>query len=570
MTQPTPASGIATAPGAPAAEAGGARARTGLLLVLHGLLGAGALYPLASVALPPLADYPNHLARAHILANYGAIPELRANYALALDLSPNLAMDLLVPPLIHVMPALDAGRVFLALTLVMLVAGTLALHRAVHGRAGPWPAAAYLLLYNYLLAWGFVNFLFGLGMYLLAFAGWIASAERPAWARLALYSTAAVALFFSHLVALGVYGLSVAAYELWRTLEGPARPRARVLGDWAVAAGQFALPAFFLLVHLPGGAGGLTNFGTAGNKAVALLSPTLFHFAPLDFALFAFLVGVLAVGALRGRIVLAPALRAPLVALGVAALLMPNWLIGIWGVDFRLPTVIALLLAAGLRPRGWSPRAAAAVGAIALALFGARIAAIAADWQAYDRQAAELRAALSGISNGARLLTVQNLPAPHAPADPVEWMLAAQELQPVALPDGAAGFQPAYWHLPSLAVIERAAFLPTMFTEAQQPLRAAPATASIDTPSGGPIAMSDLMDGADRERSRDLRRMSNARGLPAYWAFWPRRFDYVLVLHLGGARRNPLPELLAPVREGAAFALYAVTRPQTAHVPVPD
>jgi hypothetical protein len=248
---------------------------------------------------------------------------------------------------------------------------------------------------------------------------------------------------------------------------------------------------------------------------------------------------------------------------------MPNWLIGIWGVDFRLPTVIALLLVAGVRPRGWSPRAVAVVGAVAVALFGARIATLTADWQAYDRQATELRVALSGMSVGARLLTVQNLPEPRAPAGPVEWMLAAQELQPVETTDGATGFLPAYWHLPSLAVIERAVFLPTLFTEAQQPLRAAPATASIDTPSGAPIGMSDLLAGASRERSQDLRRMSNARGLPAYWAFWPRRFDYVLVLHLGGARRNPLPALLAPVREGDAFSLYAITRPQTARVPHP-
>ncbi len=40
-------------------------------------------------------------------------------------------------------------------------------------------------------------------------------------------------------------------------------------------------------------------------------------------------------------------------------------------------------------------------------------------------------------------------------------------------------------------------------------------------------------------------------------AGWPAAFDYVLNLDFG-APRNPLPELLVPVRRGSYFTIYAI------------
>ena len=54
----------------------GARAGGRLLALAHLVLLAAALAPLFLVEIPALVDYPNHLARMHILAELGGSPEL--------------------------------------------------------------------------------------------------------------------------------------------------------------------------------------------------------------------------------------------------------------------------------------------------------------------------------------------------------------------------------------------------------------------------------------------------------------------------------------------------------------
>ena len=55
--------------------------------------------PLFSTVLPPLFDYPNHLARLYLLMEGG-----NAFYAVRWEPLPNLAQDLIVPPLAGLMP----------------------------------------------------------------------------------------------------------------------------------------------------------------------------------------------------------------------------------------------------------------------------------------------------------------------------------------------------------------------------------------------------------------------------------------------------------------------------------
>ena len=56
--------------------------------------------PLLSVTYPPLVDYPNHLARAHVLYHYADVPAYQARYYKVLEPIPNLAIDLVVPVLL--------------------------------------------------------------------------------------------------------------------------------------------------------------------------------------------------------------------------------------------------------------------------------------------------------------------------------------------------------------------------------------------------------------------------------------------------------------------------------------
>jgi hypothetical protein len=56
------------------------------------------LAPLLIVDVPPLLDYPNHLARAFVLASLPADPILARFYAAHWSIIPNLGLDIITSP----------------------------------------------------------------------------------------------------------------------------------------------------------------------------------------------------------------------------------------------------------------------------------------------------------------------------------------------------------------------------------------------------------------------------------------------------------------------------------------
>src|SRR5579863_3335518 len=76
--------------------------------------------PVLMVDVPPLFDYPNHLARMYLLGHLPHLPALRAYYVLHWAALPNLAMDLLVPTLAQVMPLDWAAKAFILATFALI------------------------------------------------------------------------------------------------------------------------------------------------------------------------------------------------------------------------------------------------------------------------------------------------------------------------------------------------------------------------------------------------------------------------------------------------------------------
>lgn len=299
-----------------------------IVLALAVLLTAAALYPVFSVEIPPLADYPNHLARAHIIASIDTSPELRSNYQVSWPLSPYLAMDWIVSSLAGFMSIYEAGRLFVALTLVTIVAGTLALHLALFKRLSLWPLFVHLFLFNHLLAWGFLNFLFALGLSLLVLACWVATAGRPIFIRVILFSTASVAIFFTHIFALGLYALTIAGFELGRAWRARGdTPAPIILRDLAAGAAQFVAPIMLWLMA-PMSMGELTM--EAGSLIRALVTPVTMYAGPLDGLMFAFVSFVLILGFWFRDLRLARPVGIPLAILGIATVVITLSPIGLW------------------------------------------------------------------------------------------------------------------------------------------------------------------------------------------------------------------------------------------------
>ncbi|HEX4177491.1 MAG TPA: hypothetical protein VHY57_03600, partial [Rhizomicrobium sp.] len=174
-------------------------ALAGLFIVL--------LAPLLLTEMPPLLDYPNHLARMEILSRLPGDADLAKIYSVSWRIVPNIGIDVTMPALMHALPLMAAGKVFVALALILPLMGVITLHRALFQTVSYWPLAAGLVAYNRLFFSGFLNFLIGVGLALLAAALWVAWRERPVWQRVGSAAVAAIVIFFCHLIAIAFYGL---------------------------------------------------------------------------------------------------------------------------------------------------------------------------------------------------------------------------------------------------------------------------------------------------------------------------------------------------------------------------
>src|SRR5690348_7736411 len=118
------------------------------IALLYALVIAIVLFPLALVAIPPLADLPNHLARFYIINHLAEDADLQKYYVLHWRLLAFQSTDLVLPPLAQLVGLFAAAKIYIVATFLVLIAGTAALHRALFGSIGMWPAAAALVLYN--------------------------------------------------------------------------------------------------------------------------------------------------------------------------------------------------------------------------------------------------------------------------------------------------------------------------------------------------------------------------------------------------------------------------------------
>jgi hypothetical protein len=348
--------------------------------------------PLLLTALPPLLDYPNHLARMYLLPH---LPNaaLARYYTVQWAPIPDLAMDGIVPFLAKVMPLEGAGKLFIALTFLLLAGGTAAIHRALYGRWSLWSLAAFLLLYTRLLLWGFMGFLFGCGLALACFAAWIALSRRHWMLRLVLGTVFAVAIYLSHLLAFGMYAVMIASFEfgqIWlqRKSIGAA------MRDLVVGGLPF-LPALALMAH--NSSTGRIIYANPLRKLDLLFSVFDNYSRPFDVVCFVLIVLAVGFAYWRRWVKLAPAMVLPLIGLVLVYIAMPTQLFTAAGVDRRIPMMIFLALIGG---SSWQPSVARIeprfMAGVAL-LFAVRLAVIAAIWLQAGQLYAQLLPGLDAL-----------------------------------------------------------------------------------------------------------------------------------------------------------------------------
>lgn len=499
-------------------------------VVLCAVLVAGA--PLLVTDLPPLGDYSNHLARMYVIMHVQIDPVLARIYEVAWNVVPNLAMDLVVPPLAHVVPLDIAGRIFIALAMLLPVAGVLTLHRVAFGTRSFWPLASLLVAYNGLFFWGFLNFVAGLGLALLGSALWLREPTQGGMRHLAIVTIFAVVLFFCHLEALALFGITIGCIELVRLF---ALRRAGQLTLAAVAcralrlAVPFIIPVLLFLFVAPLGEGvtgkplllqikeyywAVCN-GWRDGKLAGLGIPFTSGHSPLLDGLAAISLAMLYL-----LQILRHGCRVNAGLLLAAALLMLAYPVvpAVWltaaNIDSRLPVFAVLLVLAGVAPNGTAVPAVRAGSVLFAALLAARVALVAYVWVGSNAETAAFRRLIQAVAPGERVIVVDDSAAVQPPSFRQRIFFHAEPGVPVPL-----------------LTMDRQAFWPTLFTSRTlQPVHVLPPYLAISVEQSMQPSTRALI----HPTVRDLQ-------LTPYVRNWRQDFDYVLLV--GAAAMPPEPAL---------------------------
>ena len=497
------------------------------IAVLFVALMAAASIPIATHPLPPLADYVNHLARTHVINTIGSDPDLARFYTVDWQIIPNLMIDLVVPILHRFMDIYLAGQIYTILAFVLIGSGTLALNRALNGRWSALPLIALPLLYNGVLLVGVMNYIFGIGLALWGLAAWVALRDRRWPWRFAVSTLFALALFFCHLFAVGLYGLGLLAIELHRLWSKRAEPMPRLLIDF-FATGLPFLPIVALLIAGPTwNVTGTSAYWEAGGKLEGLMLAIVVYYPHVAYGSIAIVAVAGAYAWQRGALSFHPVGWVILAVGSIVYLAMPRALFGAYLADQRLPIAVAFMIIAcfdiELRHR------AARRGLVALLalLLAARIAEVQLVWNALDRGTNEFLQSVNSIKRGARVLVVFGDRS------------TSKQISDFNLV-----------HAPSLATIERSALVSTAFTVSGKHILHARKEfiKFVDTENRWPPSIPYFVQVADR---------ANA-DTPYFWDLWPQHYDYVYIMFTTPSMPNPDKKHLDLVYGGDAFRLYRV------------
>lgn len=513
----------------------------------YALFFAIACIPIFAFEVLPLGDMPNHLARAYILEQIADDPLLQKFYTVRWRLFSFQSTDILLPLLIRNFGLSLGHQLFVAGAFALLIGGTAAIHRALFGRIGLWPAAAFLLLFNFPLVAGQVSFLFSTGLSLVLFAAWISSEHKVRSLRLPIFAAATFGLMLCHFFAFAAYALLVMSFEFGRAWRMPTLGmKVRRLGE---AGLPFVVPAVCFLSFFGQTIYGATSYGDAREKLIAAFAGTLTYGRWPDFVLTIGIIAGLWWLSRRQRIAFAPDMRLPVFVLGIAAIAMPRLLQGVFGADLRLPCLLVFLLVAASEVR-LERRQVVALWAGIFALLMLRVATTTLQWRHFDADYREFRAADQALVRGSRVAMIP----------PGDDLRAAP--QPLT----------AYWFTGCLAVIDRQVFTPVIYTAAT-PLALTEEGKKLNSdtlvhgrtvrwhPAGSAFA------GVNPETVRQVdkvgQRISDQDVFTSTidWSDWPERFDYLIDFHIGRLG-NPVPALLTEVVRGSYFTIYRIHPPQ--------
>jgi hypothetical protein len=479
------------------------------------------IIPFALCSPLPLSDYPNHLARMYIIANVDHIPALARYYSIKWSFIPNLAMDLIVPLAIPPLSAEVASAAFVAVTLALLATGAIALNWELFRRRSFAPFLVFGLLYSRSFLWGFINYLFAVGISLWMLVAYLRLRDRNPVFRTCVFTVLSMGLLIGHLHAFASYAVAVAAIECsiaWRTRRTTGRL------EWMpvlVGLSQFVIPAIVDLAFSRPTRASQVKFGTPFDKAAGLFDLVNNYSIPFDALTLVVFAALFAVGVWRKWIGIHRDMRLALFGLFALYLALPTLLLGSMGADRRILVAFSMLLVASIDLQGLSLRVQQGFAIACVALFLARMSIIGVNWIEAQRVYDPVLRAIDRVETGTRLAVIAGSRTfPFLRNPPLE-------------------------HLPNMAVVRKDVFVNSLFAEAGKQI--------LQVYTGEHVPFS--IDQSQNYRLSDAE-YGSADPLPSVPI---ERFDYVLLVNRE-AFVKAYPDSLEPVYDEGLVRLFRVRR----------
>jgi hypothetical protein len=511
-----------------------------------------------AVSVPPLVDYPNHLARLWLEGGGAAVAPVSSMYRIVWDTLTNIGIDLLAVIMIPLFGYEIVGRIFVAAAILLPGIGGALLWRVLHGRFHWWQISFALLAWNMGLVMGFLNFEIGLGVALLAIAADPFLARRGG--AIATIARAALAglLLLIHVFAFVFYAALFAGLILGPEFRSLAR-RGALIGagkSLLIIAGTLALPALAILLASPSLPGRQTDANLltiwsdfqAGFGQILAAPVAKFRLAFvgidayagwLDALTFATIALPIIFSAISKRLTAHAGMLLAAGGLFACYFVFPPFLAGTAWVDRRFAFMALQVLALALRP-DLPVQSARVLATLLLAVSLLRTSAIGWIWHERQGDVAALSRALADVPAGAAIL-----PLEHE---------ASKNVAPIGRYTALG--EPTYRHLAALALPWRRAFTPTLFAaRGKQPVRILQPWDEIAEPDGGLLASVNALT------SRQV--YDEAVKHASYLRFWRERFDFALVLNADVADvhgRFVPPDGLELLKDEGFAQLYRVIR----------
>jgi hypothetical protein len=510
--------------------------------------------PVVMFSHPALLDYQNHATRLWIIAtndtDLGATPFFKVDWS---HINNDLGIDAIAHGLRgHLAPDL-IGRLCLAAAILLPTAGAVALNVQIFGRLTSFQLLIPFFAWTLTAVAGFMNFQIGLGLGLLFLALEPTFQRGPRWLPHVGRSLCALVLFLDHPLALTFYALLLAGWAFGpEGLRSAAEPLRKRLVRAAFTPLICAVPiilATLLTRTMPGNLEEPTldaqfYWNTPLQLLKAMGSPLITYNVAVDLSIALLMASLLIFAMVRGKL----KAHAGLVGLAICLMLLetfaPNGTPQGGWTDRRLPIMALLMVLSSIQISFLERRRSQiAFAVLAFLLLAGRTAWISYNWQGAERLTESVSSALEGVPAGAMVLPVQHLPT-------------KAELD--APPPGRFIYrnEPTYRHLPTLAISQRRAFVPTLFAQlGVHPVEVNQPWKQLAFVEGGELASVTALS--------DPRLI--ALNAP-YVREWRTQFDYVLVLNAdyidnyGGGGK--LPPELALVKDSGFAKLYRIKRAQ--------